>query len=113
MTVIRKSSIVPGTLEAIARICGWAFNVMLTGIQPATDEHGKTLPSQGEEFLADGWRGVLTSIRGDWDFSTPSSACPTGEVLAAFVGYAKQSGTTTMRCAIPDRTRELDGDDFG
>ena len=67
MTVMRKSMIVEGTWDAVAKILGWSFNVLLTGLDPAVDEHGNAMPGS-QRHLADGWKGVLTLIRGDWEF---------------------------------------------
>ena len=76
MTLIRKDQIVPRTIDAIAKILGWSFNVLLTGIDPATDEGGRTIPSGGESYLADGWRAVLVRVRGDWEFYTSIFGAP-------------------------------------
>lgn len=67
MTVLNKSQIVEGTLEAIESLLAWSFNVALTGVDPAVDERGRALPSNNS-YLAGGWKGVLTKVRGDWEF---------------------------------------------
>lgn len=68
MTSIKKSMIAPQTIDAIAKVLGWSFNVLLTGIEPTVDENGDPLPVGAPRYLAGGWKGVLTKVRGDWEF---------------------------------------------
>ena len=68
MTCIKKSLICEGTIEAIAKLLGWSFNVLLTGVEPVMDENGNALPSGAARYLAGGYRGVLVKVRGDWEF---------------------------------------------
>ena len=68
MTAIKKSLIVPGTIDAIARVLGWSFNVLLTGLEPMIDELGNPLPPSDARYLAGGFKGVLVKVRGDWEF---------------------------------------------
>ena len=76
MTAIKKSLVTPATFEAIAQILSWSFNVLLGGLEPATDEKGGSTNNDGTEFLADGWKAVLTQIRGDWEFFTAVMGFP-------------------------------------
>ena len=67
MTAIRKSIMLPETVDAIAKVLGWSFNVLLTGLTAALDENEEPLPGQ-QKFIAARWKGVLTKVRGDWEF---------------------------------------------
>ena len=66
-TVIRKSDMVDGTMEAITRVISWSFNVLLSGETPSSDWEGGPLEGGGEQ-LAGGWRGAICQLRGDWVF---------------------------------------------
>ena len=88
MTAIKKSLIGPGTIEAIAKLLGWSFNVLLTGVEPALDENGDPLPSGGApQYLAGGYRAVLVKVHGDWEFYNSAFGVPTGRAWAGCVGY--------------------------
>ena len=60
--------ITDGTMEAIAKIVGWSFNVLLTGLRPELDENGAQLNSAEAKYLANGWKAALVHVRGDWEF---------------------------------------------
>ena len=64
-TLIRKSDMVEGTLDAISKVLCWSFNALLAGETPAVDWDGAPR-SGGGNRLADGWRGSLCQARGDW-----------------------------------------------
>ena len=66
-TCIRKSDLTAGTFDAIFRILGWSFNVLLTGITPSEDWQSKPLKGGGA-YLAGGYSACLTQVRGDWEF---------------------------------------------
>ena len=66
-TVIKKSDMTEGTLDAILRILAWSLNAMLAGVTPSTDWLGRALTSGGET-LAGGYTGVMCQVRGDWPF---------------------------------------------
>ena len=77
MTVLKKSEMVEGTLNAAMAILAWSFNVMLTGIEAATDWMGKSLPLAAElRFLAGRFRACLAQLRGDWEFYTVIAKVP-------------------------------------
>ena len=68
-TVVRKKDMTGDTLNAMLDILSWSFNVLLNGLAPKSDYYGKSL--HGEyEYLADGYRGCLSQVRGDWAFYT-------------------------------------------
>ena len=56
-TFLKKSECKKETLDALMRLFAWSVNVMLDGV----------CPDSGEP-LADGWRGCLCQIRGDWQW---------------------------------------------
>ena len=69
MTAIKKSLLAPGTIDAVAKMFGWSFNVCLTGSEAATDENGNPLPISGTpRQLFGGFKGVLVRVRGGWEF---------------------------------------------
>ena len=67
MTCIKKTDIAPATLDSIFEIVSWSFNAMLTGIWPEVDWKGRAQPPR-KEYIAEGLRGCLCQIRGDWEF---------------------------------------------
>ena len=68
-TCIKKSDMVEGTEEALFEVLAWSFNVLLTGVWPATDWLGRTCTDgHPGQYLANGLRGCLTQVRGDWEF---------------------------------------------
>ena len=68
-TCIKKSDMVEGTEEALFEVLAWSFNVLLTGIWPTTDWLGRTCTDgHPGQYLANGLRGCLTQVRGDWEF---------------------------------------------
>lgn len=66
-TIMKKSLMTEGTLDAIFKLFSWSMNVLLTGLTPERDIDQNALAGGGE-YLADGWRGALVQIRGDWEF---------------------------------------------
>ena len=46
-TVIKKTDMVAGTVDAIAKVLSWSFNVMLSGKTPQLDWMGKPLGDGG------------------------------------------------------------------
>ena len=66
LTVCRKSEMTPATFDAIFKIQGWPFNVMLSGVTPDTDWEGRPFAGGGEH-VAGGWNAALMHIRGDWE----------------------------------------------
>ena len=66
-TVVKKSDMVVGTLDAIFKVFAWSVNALLSGDTPSQDADGRRLDGGGRP-LADGWRGALCQIRGDWAF---------------------------------------------
>ena len=66
-TVIRKNDLTDATLDALWKVFGWSTNVLLSGILPDRDWSGNEV-SSGGRYVAEGWRGSLIQIRGDWEF---------------------------------------------
>ena len=59
--VIKMSNTIQERLDAICEICAWFIKVLMIGQTPLRD-----WSSQGE--TAEGWRGVMCQVRGDWAF---------------------------------------------
>ena len=66
-TVIRKNDLTDETLDALWEVFGWSMNVLLSRILPERDWGGNEVPGGGR-YVAEGWRGSLIQIRGDWEF---------------------------------------------
>jgi hypothetical protein len=66
-TVVRKSDLVPETMESIFRIFAWSMNALLSGHAPLRDWADRPR-GDGGRILADGLRGALCQVRGDWAF---------------------------------------------
>ena len=66
-TIIKKSDMVPGTIDAIMKVLSWSFNALLSGRLPALSWDNTPL-GDGGELLAGGWRGALCQMRGDWAY---------------------------------------------
>lgn len=66
-TVIRKSDIAEGTLDAIFKVLSWSFNTMLAGKTPRLRWDDRKMDGGGAP-LASGWKAALCQIRGDWQF---------------------------------------------
>ena len=66
-TVMKKEDLVPGTLEALLKIFAWDMNALQTGFTAEYDWEGKPT-GETRKPLAEGFRGILTHIRGDWEF---------------------------------------------
>ena len=58
---------VPETLEALLKIFAWDMNALQTGFTAEYDWEGKPT-GETRKPLAGGFRGILTHIRGDWEF---------------------------------------------
>ena len=66
-TLIRKSDLCESTFEDIWRVFSWSLNHLCTGISPSKDWRDMCIDG-GERWLAEGYRGLLVQIRGDWEF---------------------------------------------
>ena len=66
-TVIKKSMMLPSTMDAILRLFAWSCNTLLKGETPRLSYQGHELQSGGKP-LAGPWRACLCQVRGDWSF---------------------------------------------
>ena len=66
-TGIRKSDMLPETLDLLMKAFSWSANILLTGETPMVDWQNNALRGGGRP-LADGWRGQVVQVRGDWQF---------------------------------------------
>lgn len=66
-TLLKKSDVTAGTLDEIMRIFAWSMNSLLTGIVPRVNWLGLPVAST-DDYIAGGWKGVFTQVRGDWQF---------------------------------------------
>ena len=65
--LVLKSEIAVGTLNELLKVFGWSMNVLLSGIVPDRNHDDLPLPN-ARGYVADGIRGCLCQIRGDWEF---------------------------------------------
>jgi hypothetical protein len=66
-TVVKKSLMLPNTMNEILRIFSWSCNALLDGKTPCRGPFGNALAGGGEP-LAGPWRAALAQVRGDWAF---------------------------------------------
>ena len=66
-TVIRKNDLTDAMLDALWKVFGWSMNVWLLGILQHRDWICNEV-SSGGRYVAEGWRGSLIQICGDWWF---------------------------------------------
>ena len=64
------------TFPALLELFSWSMNVLLSGVTPEAEWSGKPLASGGR-YIAEGWRGALCQIRGDWQFFCELFGFPT------------------------------------
>ena len=55
-------------MSAMMHVFVWGDNACPTGMFPFEDIYGDSIPGAGKDWLAGGWRGVLTEIKGDLEF---------------------------------------------
>ena len=92
ITIIRKSDMLPGTMDAIFRIIAHSFNALLLGETPGETADGHPLAGGGVP-LADGWCGALCQIRGDWQFYAETFHVPTWNGAERMCWLCKASNT--------------------
>ena len=63
MATIRKTDLVPGSIDAIVKIFAWSFNCLVAGMSASVDHAGCPIKSKPRK-LAGGWKGILMSVRG-------------------------------------------------
>jgi hypothetical protein len=69
-SVVGKSDIVDGTLEALFDYFAWAMNVLLEGKWPERDWRGKPMKNAGQPLKTNGWKFCIDKVKGDWEFYT-------------------------------------------
>ena len=79
-TVIKKSDMVAGTLDAILHVLSRSLIAVLSGTTPFADSAGRRITG-GRVDLASGFRGALCQVRGDWKLYTSVFNFPIGTVL--------------------------------
>ena len=91
-TVIRKSEMVEGTLDALFRAFAWSVNILLEGTWPKKTYHGRLAPNGGER-LASGWKAALCQARGDWAFYTEVFGIPAWNCAERMCWLCRASST--------------------
>ena len=94
-TVMKKSDMVPDSLNTLLRAFSWSMKVLLSGQSPHTNWLGAPMAGGGVD-LADGWRGCMVQVRGDWQFycqifgfpqwNSADIMCPFCQASSTFVG---------------------------
>ena len=100
LTVVRKSLIAPSTLDAIAKILSWSFNALLSGIDPEVDWEERPLLHCTSSYVAGGYRGVLTQVRGDWGLYASVFLVPCWNAVArmCWLCLAVGDNMSPLRC---------------
>ena len=109
ITLLRKDMVCPGTWEAIAKVIGWSLNVLLSGVEPEIDANGKPIHNPRSGYLADGWRGAMCKVRGDWEFFFRFLTSLLGQILIVCVLFAKQLAWQATLSVIVVPTKMLHG----
>ena len=90
MTIIKKSELVPGTLDRMMDIMGWSFNIALTGLTPVLSYEGEQIDDP--VYLAGRWKGSLIQIRGDWEFYCSIFGFPQWNTAESMCWLCKAAG---------------------
>ena len=67
-TFVRKADYTAETLDRIFTLLSWSMNSMASGRHPELDWDNRHIPNPSKAALAGEYTGVLTQIRGDWQF---------------------------------------------
>ena len=62
LSIIKKSEMTAGTLDATMEVLAWSCNVALSGVSPEVDFAGRVLAGP-HSYLAGRWRGSLVQVR--------------------------------------------------
>ncbi len=73
---VQDSELAPGALTKLYKVLAWSLSSLAAGIWPACDEEGRKFSpdfhphraAMAGRSLADGFRGALLEVRGDWKF---------------------------------------------
>ena len=99
-TVIRKSEMSADTLDYILRILASSFNTLLDGKTPSTNLLNRGFLGGGE-WLANGWRGALCQIRGDWAFHCECFYCPQWNSADRSSGTGSKHLNLSIQLSLP------------
>ena len=64
-TVVKKSDLVDGTLEALFDRLAWSMNALLEGRLPERDWRGQKLQQGGRQLATRGWKFACVQLRGN------------------------------------------------
>ena len=67
-SVVRKSMMGDGTVEALFDRFQWSCNVLLAGCFPEFDWKGRRCKRAGQDVKLGGWKVAVAHLRGDWEF---------------------------------------------
>ena len=102
-SVIKRSEMIPETMDSLMRVFAWSCNVMLSGETPLTDYHQPPRHLNGGGVtLANGYRGCLTQVRGDWEFFVALFHFPRWdqEVMCPFCDATSEAGRPWSDCSL-------------
>ena len=95
-TVVKKTDMVPNTLETLLRQFAWSCNVLLSGQTPHHDWNRRPLEGGGLD-LCNGVRGCLVQARGDWEWYTLVFGFPRWDGADMMCPYCRASSTCRAR----------------
>ena len=105
IAILKKSLLVEGTMDAISKIMGWSFNVMLSGIFPECDWEGRKLPGEPDTLPKVGG-GFSAKSEETGNSMGLTWACRSGVRVATCVGFAGHlTSRTTCGTLVTTWTR--------
>ena len=95
MAIIKKSDMVPGTLDKMMAILSWSFNVALAGLSPQISFDGEAI--EDPTYLAGRWRGSLIQVRCGWEFYKTIFNFPAWNAAEQMCWLCRASGRGELR----------------
>ena len=95
-TVVKKTSMVPETLDVLLNMFSWSCNVLLSGETPHKNWNNVDIEGGGRP-LANGYRGCLAQARGDWEWFTLVFGFPRWDAADIMCPFCAASNTVAAR----------------
>jgi len=95
LSIVKKSDMTVGTLDAMMEVLSWSFNVALSGLSPEIDFAGRPVAGP-RTYLANRWRAALVQVRGDWEFYVSTFRFPPWNGAEEMCWMCRASGRGEM-----------------